>query len=49
VVVALLEGGEHGALSAPIVRDVIKSYFDKKARPAVPSLPQVSLFRRPGQ
>src|SRR5579871_317465 len=28
VVVALLEGGEHGALAAPIVRDIIKSYFD---------------------
>jgi penicillin-binding protein 2 len=32
VVVALFEAGEHGHLSAPIVRDVIKAYFDKKAR-----------------
>ena len=32
VVVALWEAGEHGALAAPIVRDVIKAYFDKKAR-----------------
>ncbi len=32
VVVALFEGGEHGYLAAPIVRDVIKAYFDKKAR-----------------
>lgn len=32
VVVALYEGGEHGYLAAPIVRDVIKAYFDKKAR-----------------
>ena len=32
VVAALFEGGEHGHLAAPIVRDVIKSYFDKKAR-----------------
>ncbi|MBI2680008.1 MAG: penicillin-binding protein 2 [Candidatus Solibacter usitatus] len=32
VVVALFEGGEHGQLAAPIVRDVIKAYFDKKAR-----------------
>ncbi len=32
VVVTLFEGGEHGSLSAPIARDVIKSYFDKKAR-----------------
>ncbi len=33
VVVALFENGEHGSLAAPIVRDVIKAYFDKKARP----------------
>lgn len=32
VVVALFENGEHGNLAAPIVRDVIKAYFDKKAR-----------------
>lgn len=32
VVVALFEGGEHGNLAAPIVRDVIKSYFDKRVR-----------------
>ncbi len=32
VVVALFEGGEHGHLAAPIVRDVIKAYFDKKER-----------------
>jgi penicillin-binding protein 2 len=32
VVVALFEGGEHGNLAAPIVRDVIKAYFDKRAR-----------------
>ncbi len=32
VVVALYENGEHGHLAAPIVRDVIKAYFDKKAR-----------------
>ena len=31
-VVAMFEGGEHGMLSAPIARDVMKSYFDKKAR-----------------
>lgn len=34
VVAALYEGGEHGYLAAPIVRDVIKAYFDKKARAA---------------
>jgi penicillin-binding protein 2 len=32
VVVALFEHGEHGNLAAPIVRDVIKAYFDKKVR-----------------
>lgn len=32
VVVALFEGGVHGNFAGPIVRDVIKAYFDKKAR-----------------
>lgn len=32
VVAALYENAEHGYLAAPIVRDVIKAYFDKKAR-----------------
>jgi penicillin-binding protein 2 len=32
VVVALFEGGEHGPAAAPIVGDVIKSYFDKRLR-----------------
>ena len=32
VVVALFEAGEHGNLAAPIVRDVMKAYFDKKTR-----------------
>ncbi len=32
LVVALFENGEHGPNAAPIVRDVIKAYFDKKAR-----------------
>ena len=32
VVVAFYEHGEHGQFAAPIVRDVIKAYFDKKAR-----------------
>lgn len=30
VVVALYEGGEHGYLATPVVREVIKAYFDKK-------------------
>jgi penicillin-binding protein 2 len=32
VVVALFEHGVHGNLAGPIVRDVVKAYFDKKAR-----------------
>jgi len=32
VVSVLFEGGEHGNLAAPIARDVIKAYFDKKVR-----------------
>jgi penicillin-binding protein 2 len=31
IVVALFENGEHGDRAAPIVRDVLKAYFDKKA------------------
>ena len=38
VVVALFEGGEHGNLAAPIVRDVIKAYFDKRVRKEPESL-----------
>ena len=34
VVVALFEHGEHGQFAAPIVRDVLKAYFDKKVRVA---------------
>src|SRR6185369_13153535 len=32
VVVALFEHGYRGQFAAPIVRDVLKAYFDKKAR-----------------
>ncbi len=32
VVVALYENGVHGPLAAPMVRDVIKAYYDKKNR-----------------
>ena len=32
VVVALFEHGVHGNYAGPIVRDVVKAYFDKKAR-----------------
>jgi len=41
VVVALFENGEHGQLAAPIVRDVMKAYFDKKARLSQPQ-PQLA-------
>lgn len=51
VVVALFEHGEHGNLAAPIVRDVIKAYFDKKARlttqtiPLKPVKPEIGFVR----
>jgi penicillin-binding protein 2 len=32
VVVAMVEHGVHGANEAPVVRDILKAYFDKKAR-----------------
>ncbi len=32
VVAALFENGVHGNYAAPIVRDVVKAYFDKKSR-----------------
>ncbi len=48
VVVALFEASTHGYSAAPIVRDVIKSYFDKKLRQAQPSLSaQTALFQKP--
>ncbi len=47
VVVALWEGGGKGAFSAPIVRDVIKAYFDKKARAGKPGPTQLTLFADP--
>ncbi|HEY3740628.1 MAG TPA: penicillin-binding protein 2 [Bryobacteraceae bacterium] len=34
VVAALIPGGGHGSYAAPIVRDIVKAYFDKKARQA---------------
>ena len=39
VVAVLFQGGEHGALAAPIARDVIKAYYDKKARLGLKSSP----------
>jgi penicillin-binding protein 2 len=51
IVVAVLdEGGLHGAIAAaPIARDVIKAYFDKKVRNAHPPESGFALLRRPGQ
>ncbi len=50
VVAVLLEGGEHGALAAPVARDVIKSYFDKKVRLSQKQqqTPPIALLTRPG-
>jgi penicillin-binding protein 2 len=49
VVAVLLEGGLHGALAAPVARDVIKSYFDKKLRltQVSPVTPPLALLRMP--
>ncbi len=47
VVVALVESGLHGSTTAPIARDVIKAYFDKKTRSARKDPIQTALFRRP--
>jgi penicillin-binding protein 2 len=44
VVVALFESGEHGQFAAPIVRDVLKAYFDKKAREAEAQTARVEKF-----
>ncbi len=52
VAVALFENaGQHGSTAAPIVRDVIKAYFDKKlrlqqTRPTI-ALLMPSLFQKP--
>ena len=48
VVVALLEGGGHGPAAAPIVRDVIKAYFDKKAMKSKTGAAPALAFARPG-
>jgi len=46
VVVALFEHGEHGQLAAPIVRDVLKAYFDKKDRLASLHQQQLAAVQR---
>ncbi len=43
VAVALLENsGEHGSTAAPVVRDIIKAYFDKKARLHIDQKPTIA-------
>ena len=50
VVVAMLQQGVHGSYSAPVVRDVIKAYFDKKARQGRPLADLVDYMKgRPAQ
>jgi penicillin-binding protein 2 len=44
VVVTLIEGGEHGKFAAPIARDVIHAYFDKKSRLSSNAAAQKSAF-----
>ena len=48
VVSVLFESGEHGNLAAPIARDVIKAYFDKKARTESPNGMLLTDARRGG-
>ena len=47
-----VRNGEHGDMAAPIVRDVIKAYFDKKGRKKQVQVAQAQaarpLIRRPG-
>jgi penicillin-binding protein 2 len=50
IVVALYEASQHGYSAAPIVRDVIKAYFDKKARQTRNQIAQPTIaFARPGR
>ena len=45
VVAALVQRGEHSAVAVPIVRDVIKAYFDKKLGPKPPDAPSETQAR----
>ena len=54
VVAALVQRGEHSAVAVPIVREVIKAYFDKKLGPKPPDNQMETQVRvlsqlRPGQ
>ncbi len=45
VVAALVQRGEHSAVAVPIVREVIKAYFDKKTGPKPPGNPMETTAR----
>jgi len=45
VVAALVQRGEHSAVAVPIVREVIKAYFDKKTGPKPPGSPMETTAR----
>jgi penicillin-binding protein 2 len=47
VVAALWQRGEHGHFSAAIVRDVLKAFYDKKARLGIPNTPGIARTARP--
>src|SRR5579883_741421 len=47
-VAVLFEAGVHGNYAAPIARDVIKSYFDKKIRLTELKTPSLALLNPPG-
>jgi penicillin-binding protein 2 len=47
VVAVLWQNAEHGMLSAPIVRDVLKAYYDKKARLGIANSPGIARTARP--
>jgi penicillin-binding protein 2 len=49
VVAALWQNGEHGMLSAPVVRDVLKAYYDKKARLGIPNSVGIPRTARPAE
>jgi penicillin-binding protein 2 len=49
VVVALFDHGREGYLAAPIVRDVMKAYFDKKTRLEALRQQQASVTARPSE
>jgi penicillin-binding protein 2 len=47
-VVALYENGEESYNAVPIVRDVLKAYFDKKTRESQSQVAKVAPFTEPG-